>query len=149
MYRYLACLLALLPFAAPAVAGGASSAAPDILLIMPDQFRGDCLSAVGHPVVRTPQLDALAAQGFHALTDGRHKYIWRPKSGREQVFDLAADPHEEHDLALQPGHRELLERWRGRLVRRLARRPEGFSDGQKLITGRAYPALQKPPQPKP
>jgi arylsulfatase A-like enzyme len=36
---------------------------PDILLIMPDQMRGDCLSLLGHPVVRTPQLDELARQG--------------------------------------------------------------------------------------
>lgn len=37
--------------------------APNVLLITLDQFRGDCLSAAGHPVVRTPNLDALAAQG--------------------------------------------------------------------------------------
>ena len=36
---------------------------PDILLIMPDQMRGDCLSCVGHPAVRPPQIDALAGQG--------------------------------------------------------------------------------------
>lgn len=36
---------------------------PDILLIMPDQMRGDCLSILGHPVVRTPQLDQLAETG--------------------------------------------------------------------------------------
>lgn len=36
---------------------------PDILFIMPDQMRGDCLSAVGHPAVQTPTLDALAVQG--------------------------------------------------------------------------------------
>ena len=36
---------------------------PDMLLIMPDQMRGDCLSILGHPAVRTPQLDALARQG--------------------------------------------------------------------------------------
>jgi arylsulfatase A-like enzyme len=36
---------------------------PDMLLIMPDQMRGDCLSILGHPVVRTPQMDALARQG--------------------------------------------------------------------------------------
>jgi arylsulfatase A-like enzyme len=36
---------------------------PDILLIMPDQMRGDCLSILGHPVVRTPQMDELARQG--------------------------------------------------------------------------------------
>ena len=32
--------------------------------------------------------------------------------------------------------------WRARLVRRLAGRPEGFSDGQRLIPGRPYSALQ-------
>lgn len=36
---------------------------PDVLLITLDQFRGDSLSAVGHPCVRTPHLDALAADG--------------------------------------------------------------------------------------
>lgn len=37
--------------------------APNVLLITLDQFRGDCLSVAGHPLVRTPNLDALAAQG--------------------------------------------------------------------------------------
>ena len=36
---------------------------PDILLIMPDQMRGDCLSILGHQAVHTPQLDELAKQG--------------------------------------------------------------------------------------
>lgn len=36
---------------------------PDMLLIMPDQMRGDCLSILDHPVVRTPSLDELAEQG--------------------------------------------------------------------------------------
>ena len=35
----------------------------NVLLITADQWRGDCLSAVGHPTVRTPYLDALAADG--------------------------------------------------------------------------------------
>jgi arylsulfatase A-like enzyme len=30
---------------------------PDILFLMPDEMRGDCLSVLGHPAVRTPQLD--------------------------------------------------------------------------------------------
>ena len=34
-----------------------------VLFITLDQWRGDCLSALGHPVVETPTLDALAAQG--------------------------------------------------------------------------------------
>src|SRR5947208_2017357 len=35
----------------------------NILFITLDQFRGDCLSAAGHGVVRTPNLDRLAANG--------------------------------------------------------------------------------------
>jgi arylsulfatase A-like enzyme len=80
-------------------------------------------------------------QAFHALTDGRMKYIWRPIDGRELLFDLDGDPQEEHDLSVEPAHREALAEWRGRLVRRLASRPEGFSDGQRLIAGRPYPAI--------
>ncbi len=36
---------------------------PNVLLIQADQFRWDCLGAAGHPDVRTPQLDRLAADG--------------------------------------------------------------------------------------
>jgi arylsulfatase A-like enzyme len=36
---------------------------PNVLLITCDQWRGDCLSAAGHPVVKTPNVDALAAEG--------------------------------------------------------------------------------------
>ena len=34
---------------------------PNIVFILTDQFRFDCLSALNHPVVQTPNLDALAA----------------------------------------------------------------------------------------
>jgi len=35
----------------------------NVLYITVDQWRGDCLGAAGHPVVRTPNLDRLAARG--------------------------------------------------------------------------------------
>lgn len=35
----------------------------NVLFIIADEFRADCLSAVGHPVVRTPNIDALAREG--------------------------------------------------------------------------------------
>jgi arylsulfatase A-like enzyme len=38
-------------------------AARNVLFITLDQWRGDCLSALGHPVVETPTLDALAGRG--------------------------------------------------------------------------------------
>ena len=36
---------------------------PNILLIMTDQQRGDCLGIEGHPVLQTPNLDHMAASG--------------------------------------------------------------------------------------
>lgn len=36
---------------------------PHVILICTDQWRGDCLSAVGHPDVETPVLDQLAHEG--------------------------------------------------------------------------------------
>ncbi|HPO16219.1 MAG TPA: sulfatase-like hydrolase/transferase [Candidatus Hydrogenedentes bacterium] len=35
----------------------------NVLLIIADEFRADCLSALGHPMVKTPNLDALARDG--------------------------------------------------------------------------------------
>ena len=35
----------------------------NVLFITADQWRGECLSALGHPTVKTPHLDALAADG--------------------------------------------------------------------------------------
>ena len=81
------------------------------------------------------------AQAFQALTDGRFKYIWRPLDGREHLFDLETDPQEEHDLSVEPSHRDTLNKWRTAMIERLAPRPEGFSDGTRLISGRPYPAL--------
>lgn len=39
------------------------STRPNILLIMCDQMRGDCLGIAGHPDVKTPYLDTLASGG--------------------------------------------------------------------------------------
>jgi arylsulfatase A-like enzyme len=44
-------------------------ALPNVLLITLDQYRGDALGCAGHPVVRTPHLDGLAAEGVRL---GRH-----------------------------------------------------------------------------
>ena len=81
------------------------------------------------------------AQAYHFLTDGHQKYIWRPHDGNEQLFDLRRDPREHHNLAGDPSHAEALRHWRGYLIDRLADRPEGFTDGQRLIAGRPYPPL--------
>jgi len=36
---------------------------PHILILMTDQQRGDCLGCDGHPVLRTPHMDRIAAEG--------------------------------------------------------------------------------------
>jgi len=80
-------------------------------------------------------------QAFHMLTDGCRKFIWRPCNGTEQLFDLNADPHECRNLATHPDHQDDLRIWRRRMVDQLANRPEGFSDGENLITGCDYSDL--------
>src|SRR5437870_5011934 len=35
----------------------------NVLLVIIDQWRGECLGGLGHPCVRTPNLDALMADG--------------------------------------------------------------------------------------
>jgi arylsulfatase len=47
---------------------------PNIVLICVDQWRGDCLSIDGHPVVHTPYLDRMALQGCRF----RHAYSATP-----------------------------------------------------------------------
>lgn len=43
--------------------GHMSGSRPNVLVITLDQFRADAMSCAGHPVVRTPNLDRLAAAG--------------------------------------------------------------------------------------
>lgn len=36
---------------------------PNVLILYPDQMRADCMSAAGHPLLKTPGLDRLAREG--------------------------------------------------------------------------------------
>lgn len=76
-----------------------------------------------------------------SLTDGREKYVWHTRDGREQFFRLTDDPMERHDLVNDPSEQDRIARWRGRLIETLRNRPEGFTDGDRLIPGRPYHAL--------
>jgi choline-sulfatase len=73
---------------------------------------------------------------WSALTDGRIKYIFHAPTGQEQLFDLTSDPRELHDLAADPGHRQTLERWRGRLIDHLSERGEAFVKDGNLVAPR-------------
>lgn len=81
------------------------------------------------------------AQAFHALTDGREKFIRFSREGREQFFDLVNDPGEERDLIRCPGEQARITRWRERLIARLADRPEGFVQEGRLVAGCPHRAL--------
>jgi len=69
---------------------------------------------------------------FECLTDGKEKFVWFTRDGREQFFDLRADPMEERNLIDSPDHAERVDWWRARLGEELQDRPEGFSDGRQL-----------------
>ncbi|MBN1248800.1 MAG: sulfatase-like hydrolase/transferase [Anaerolineae bacterium] len=84
------------------------------------------------------------AQAYHFLTDGARKYIWRPLDGTEQFFDIEKDPLELCDLARDRAYAPAVAIWRQRLVDHLRSRPEGFSDGRRLIAGRPYPPYHPP-----
>ncbi len=79
-------------------------------------------------------------QANHFLTDGKEKYCWFPATGKEQLFDLTQDPGEIHDLATDSRFQERVVFWRKKLIETLKGRPEGFTDGKRLIPGRPHQA---------
>lgn len=83
------------------------------------------------------------APAFHALTDGKDKYIWFVKDGREQLFNLISDPEECKNLADNSEYASRLILWRERMISELIGRPEGFTDGKLLISGRPYPGVMQ------
>lgn len=102
------------------------------------------------PVMRSEQADAHkfihgehsgGRLGNHFIVTKRDKYIWFDESGKEQYFDLINDPNELHDLMGEPDVQGRVAELRAELVRRLAGRPEGYSDGKRLIAGRPQRAV--------
>ncbi len=73
--------------------------------------------------------------GSQYITDGRLKYIWYVTSGKEQLFDVVNDYREQHDLSADPAYEKDLVFFRNALIRELRGRPEGFTDGERLIPG--------------
>jgi hypothetical protein len=52
---------------------------------------------------------------------------------------LSDDPQECFDLIARPTEADRIAVWRKRMIETLRTRPEGFSDGNRLISGRDYP----------
>jgi arylsulfatase A-like enzyme len=67
---------------------------------------------------------------WNALTDGQTKYIFHARDGEEQLFDLAQDPHELHNLATEEN--TALAQWRERLVNHLSVRGDQFVKNGRL-----------------
>lgn len=81
---------------------------PNILLLMTDQHRGDCLGCDGHPVLETPTLDMLAAEGARF----RHAYSAVPSCIPARAT-LLTGMNQWHTglLGMGPGGRNMRDDW--------------------------------------
>jgi arylsulfatase len=69
-------------------------------------------------------------QEMQYVTDGREKFIWFPRTGNQQFFDLRKDPGETRDLSRVPASAHRVKLWRERLVAELQARDCGWcTDG--------------------
>lgn len=74
-------------------------------------------------------------KSMHYIVTPTFKYIWCSGTGREQLFDLANDKEERHDLSKQSAHQSKLTELRNHLITELTGREEGFVADGKLVTG--------------
>ncbi|MFC1713593.1 arylsulfatase [Candidatus Poribacteria bacterium] len=72
-------------------------------------------------------------QEMQYVTDGNRKFIWLPRIGREQFFDLQQDPSELNDLIDAPDRQEEVETWRKYLIHELDQRDCGWVKNGKLF----------------
>ncbi len=89
----------------------------------PATMRGHSLLPLleGKPRAAQPIVSELlpaTAWPHHAvmMVDGKHKIIHRVSDRRWELYDLDADPHEQHNLADVPGSRAVFEALRAKLV---------------------------------
>ena len=103
---------------------------------VPESVEGQSLLPLmrGGDVSWRPHIQIECAGKFQCLTDGREKLVWFTDDGREQFFDLTEDPQELHDLIDDPTRDDRIAWWRAQLVEALAERPEGWSDGERLVS---------------
>ena len=78
------------------------------------------------------------APKHQTVTDGKEKFVWLVATGEEQFFDLTQDPNETRNRINDPDCAARIDRWRSLLIEKLRDRPEGFTDGDKLIPGVEY-----------
>ena len=82
---------------------------PNLLLIMADQRAPQFLPCYGHPLVKAPTLERLAAEGVTTpqfmVRRGAGKLI-HADGDPVQYYDLATDPDEVNNLAAEPAHEQ-------------------------------------------
>ena len=72
-------------------------------------------------------------QEMQYVTDGRRKFVWLPRTGIEQFFDLQEGPGELFSLIDEPARRDEVAAWRERLVRELESRDCGWAKNGSLL----------------
>lgn len=82
-----------------------------------------------------------------ALTDGKIKYIWFCRTGKEQLFDLKRDPYEIHDLSEDISWKKKLNEMRRVMVEHLRERGEEWVKNDSLVI-RKNNLLYSPNYPK-
>lgn len=83
-------------------------------------------------------------QEMQFLTDGKYKYVWLPRIGMEQLFNLKQDPGECRDLSQDPAYGNTLRLWRNRLIEILEPRNLGLTDGDQLVPQAGKPYMVSP-----
>jgi len=78
-------------------------------------------------------------QEMQFVTDGTRKFIWLPRIGLEQFFDLEQDPGECCNLIDDPDRKEEIEKWHAYLVQKLESRECGW-----VKDGRLYCPSEEP-----
>ncbi len=94
----------------------AADTPPNVLLVTADQMRGDCIGAVGHPNVRTPNLDRMAREGMLFRNGFSSGPVCVPT--RKSCFS-GQHPHEHGSLTNNDGEKL---RWRGSMLEHFAKR---------------------------
>ncbi len=60
------------------------------------------------------------------ITNGSHKYVYYPGTGKEQFFALQTDRDEMTALIYDPSYGDAVSAYRTHLINELQTRPEGF-----------------------
>ena len=64
--------------------------------------------------------------GIQFITNGSHKYVYYPGTGKEQFFDLQTDRGGMTALIYNPSYEDAVSAYRTHLINELQTRPEGF-----------------------